>query len=92
MTKLLEFLTDLAANPRKQSAFAQTPTAVIEAAGLTEAERAVLESRNSTRVAAAFADELVPVAIAFREPDPDPSPDPDPLPDPDPDSDPLEDN
>ena len=81
MTKLLEFLTDVAANPQKQVAFLQGSQGVLEAAGLTQAELSAIASKDSTRVAAAFADELYPVAIALREPDPDPTPDPDTDPD-----------
>ena len=88
LSKLFNFLTDVAANPQRQVAFAQSPTAVMDAAGLTQADRAILEGRQTGKIAAAFADELPVLSIAHREPDPDPSPDPDPTPDPEPPSDP----
>ncbi|MCL1472346.1 hypothetical protein [Argonema antarcticum] len=92
MSKLYELLTDLATNPHKQAAFAQSPTAVMDAAGLTEVERAIVKSGERAKIIAAFADELPVLSIAFREPDPDPSPDPDPTPDSGPDSEPSEGN
>ncbi|MFB2919718.1 hypothetical protein [Aerosakkonema funiforme] len=84
MTKLYELLTDLATNPQKQAAFAQSPSAVMDAAGLTEVEQAIVKSGERAKIMAAFADELPVLSIAHREPDPDPSPDPDSSPDSDP--------
>ena len=78
MSNVLNFLTDLAVNPTNQEAFTQAPTAVMEAAGLSQADQAVLKSGNNATVAAAFADELSEPGFIYGDPGPDPRPDPDP--------------
>ncbi|RKZ78247.1 MAG: hypothetical protein DRR19_26740 [Candidatus Parabeggiatoa sp. nov. 1] len=78
MSDLFHFLTDLATNPRQQVAFANTPEALMEAAGLSKQEQAVVTSGNSDKVAVSFMDERFQPAIAVVDPNPDPLPDPDP--------------
>lgn len=92
MSKLLDFLTDLATNPQKQKAFGQTPVALMDAAGLSEADKAALSSGDKTKIAAPFADEFPHLAYGAIDPAPDPLPDPDPSPpaEPRPDSEPPE--
>lgn len=78
MDNLFTFLTDIAVNPNQQLAFAKQPHAVIVAAGLTEADKAVVESKSSSKIADLFANELPQLAALCIDPSPD-----DPLPDPD---------
>ena len=90
MSKLLDFLTDLATNPQKQKAFGQTPAALMDAAGLSEADKAALSSGDKTKISAL--DEFCQLAYSAIDPAPDPLPDPDPSPpaEPRPDSEPPE--
>ena len=81
MSNLFHFLTDLATNPRQQAAFARAPEAMMRAAGLAEADRAVLKAGDRVKVAAVYADELPELAFCMVDPNPDPMPDPDPPPD-----------
>jgi len=91
MNNLLHFLTGLAVEPKQQEMFAKSPTALIEAAGLSEASRAKLSTGDRAGVTTLFAEqlethELVAVmgSAVLTEPGPDPIPDPDPEPIPDP--------
>ncbi|MEH1814230.1 MAG: hypothetical protein V7K26_31660 [Nostoc sp.] len=78
MTQLLDFLTDLAIDPKKQQAFEKEPDALMAAARLSESERSTIKSRNSSQITAIFADEYFQPALTVGEPNPDPLPDPDP--------------
>ena len=83
MSNLLHFLTNLAINPREQEAFAKYPDAVMDKAGLSKSDRAMLKSGDGAQIAVTFADKLFQYAFFITDPNPDPFPDPDP-----PDSDP----
>jgi hypothetical protein len=92
MSNLLDLLTDLAIDLKKQSAFINNPSSLMDEVGLTEAEQTAMMSSETAKIAALFAEERVTFAITFFDPGPDPSPDPDPFPpspppDPQPDSD-----
>ena len=92
MSNLLDLLTDLALDTKKQSAFLNNPSSLMDEVGLTEAEKTAIMSGENAKIAALFADERVPLAITAVDPGPDPLPDPDPFPpspppDPKPDSD-----
>jgi hypothetical protein len=92
MSNLLDLLTDLALDTKKQSAFINHPHSLMDGVGLSEAEQAAMMSGESAKIAALFADERVPLAITAGDPGPDPLPDPDPFPpsppeEPEPDSD-----
>ena len=92
MSNLLDLLTDLALDTKKQSVFINKPSSLINEVGLTEAEQTAMMSVETAKIAALFAEERVPLAISAVDPGPDPSPDPDPFPpsppsDPQPDSD-----
>jgi len=92
MSNLLDLLTDLALDTKKQSAFLNNPSSLMDEVGLTEAEQTAMMSGENAKIAALFADERVPLAITAVDPGPDPLPDPDPFPpssppDPKPDSD-----
>ncbi len=84
MSKLLDFLTDLAIDPQKQQAFARFSEAFMDAAGLSEADKTALKSGDKAKVAAPFAEEFPDLACGAFDPVPDPLPDPDPLPPPPP--------
>ncbi|MFB2972500.1 hypothetical protein ACE1CD_26370 [Aerosakkonema sp. BLCC-F183] len=85
MSKLLNFLTDIAINPKQQIAFAQQPKTVTDAFGLSEMDKALIESKSRTKITAFFADNLTPLAEICNDPNPeDPFPDPDPEPEPEP--------
>jgi hypothetical protein len=84
LSKLLDFLTELAINPRKQEAFIKSPDVVMKAASLSASDKIALKSRDKTQVAAPFAEEFPQMSYAVIEPNPDPLPDPDPLPPPPP--------
>ncbi len=85
MSQLFHLLTDLALDPKKQSVFINNPNALMEEAGLSEAEQTAMLSKEAAKITALFADEPVPLAMTFGDPGPDPLPDPDPCPPPDPD-------
>lgn len=95
MSNLFDLLTDLALDTKKQSAFLNNPSSLMDEVGLTEAEQTAMMSGENAKIAALFADERVPLAITIVDPGPDPLPDPDPFPpsppsppsDPQPDSD-----
>ncbi|MCC3436504.1 MAG: hypothetical protein EAZ39_11270 [Oscillatoriales cyanobacterium] len=92
MSNLLDLLTDLALDPKKQSAFINNPSSLMDEVGLTEAEQTAMMSGENATIAAIFAEERVPFAITLVDPGRDPLPDPDPFPpspppDPEPDSD-----
>ena len=92
MSQLFHLLTDLALDTKKQSAFLNNPSSLMDEVGLTEAEKTAIMSGENAKIAALFADERVPLAITAVDPGPDPLPDPDPFPpssppDPKPDSD-----
>ena len=78
MSNLYNFLTDLATNPAQQMAFTQNPQAVMQQAGLTEIDQAILKSNNQAEVTAVYADELDEPSFCMVDPNPDPMPDPDP--------------
>jgi hypothetical protein len=91
MSKLFHLLTDLALDTKKQSAFLNNPSCLMDEVGLSEAEQTAIASKDSAKIAAFFADELISLAITTSDPGPDPLPDPDPFPpsppsDPEPDS------
>jgi hypothetical protein len=91
MDDLLGFLTDIAINPKQQTALAIHPDILIDTAGLSEADRAVVKSRSSEKIAAVFANELTTLAVLCADPNPDdPLPDPDPPSEPDPSEDKLD--
>jgi hypothetical protein len=88
LSQLLDFLTDLTTDIQKQRAFINTPEVVMDAAGLSNADRIALLSGDNAKIAAPFADEIL--QITCMEPTPDPMPDPDPAPpEPPPDSESL---
>ncbi|MBD1829204.1 hypothetical protein NDI47_06360 [Microcoleus vaginatus GB1-A2] len=92
MSNLLDLLTDLALDTKKQSAFLNNPSSLMEEMGLTEAEQTAMMSGENAKITALFAEERVTFAITVFDPGPDPLPDPDPFPpspppDPKPDSD-----
>lgn len=85
MTDLFQFLTELALDVKNQERFARNPKAVMDAAGLSAADKRVLGSQDRANIAAAFADELSTDEFAavmgscfVGDPGPDPTPDPDP--------------
>jgi hypothetical protein len=78
VANLLHFLTDLAVNPAKQMSFINYPHAVMTAAGLSQMEQTIIESRNRRQISSIFADTRVPMANICGDPGPDPLPDPDP--------------
>jgi hypothetical protein len=80
MSSLFDFMTDLATNPAQQVAFTQNPEAVMQQAGLAEADQAILRSGNQAEVTAMYADELTEPSFCIMDPNPDPMPDPDPPP------------
>ncbi|MBH8578322.1 hypothetical protein I8752_36375 [Nostocaceae cyanobacterium CENA369] len=80
MSKLFYLLTDLALDTNKQSIFINNPCSLMDEVGLSEAEQTAMMSKESTKIAALFADELVQLAITSGDPGPDPLPDPDPFP------------
>ncbi len=92
MSNLLHFLTDLATDPKKQRAFVKVPAALMDAAGLSEADKAAIESGDKAKIAAPFVAEFPEIACAAFDPAPDPLPDPDPSPpaEPLPDSEPSD--
>jgi len=88
MTRLFDFMLNLATDPRQQALLSADPTALIEAANLAEADKAALKSSDSAKVTAALLGELetkdlkaVLGAATLTDPGPDPEPDPDPIPD-----------
>lgn len=86
MKKMVDFLTDLAINPRQQTAFAVDPKAIMQAFGLSDVEQALLTRGDPAQIATAIADPAFQLASLFSDPSPDPWPDPDPpLPDDEPD-------
>lgn len=85
MSQLFHLLTDLALAPNKQRVFINNPSALMDEAGLSEAEQAAMLSKEAAKIAALFADQPVPLAVTMADPGPDPLPDPDPGPPPDPD-------
>jgi len=80
MSNLLDLLTDLALDTKKQSVFLNNPSSLMEEVGLSEAEQTAIMSGETAKIAALFADERVPLAITAVDPGPDPLPDPDPFP------------
>ncbi|MEP6518496.1 hypothetical protein [Microcoleus vaginatus] len=80
MSNLLDLLTDLALDTKKQSAFLNNPSSLMDEVGLTEAEQTAMMSGENAKIAALFAEGRVPFAITFVDPGPDPLPDPDPFP------------
>lgn len=92
MSKLFHLLTDLALDMKKQSAFLNNPSSLMNEVGLSEAEQTAIASKEFAKIATFFADEQISLAITTSDPGPDPLPDPDPFPpsppsDPQPDSD-----
>jgi hypothetical protein len=73
-------LTDLATDTRKQTAFAYNPEMVMELAGLSEADKAILKSSDANQISAAFTTKQTVLAVGCIEPGPDPLPDEDPFP------------
>ncbi|NET62413.1 MAG: hypothetical protein F6K47_41820 [Symploca sp. SIO2E6] len=88
MSKLFHLLTDLALDTKKQSAFINNSSSVMNEVGLSKAEQRAIGSKDSTKIAALFTDKQVPAALTFADPGPDPLPDPDPYPIPDPEPEP----
>jgi len=87
MSNLLDLLTDLALDPKKQSAFINNPSSFMDGVGLSEAEQTAMMSGENAKITALFAEERVSLAYTLGDPGPDPLPDPDPFP-PSPPSDP----
>lgn len=56
MHNLLNFLEDLARDPRNLEQFEQDSEAVLRTADLSDAERDLVRSRDSRLIASAFAD------------------------------------
>jgi hypothetical protein len=83
LSTLFHFLTDLATDPKKQTAFWNTPDTVIEEAGLSEADKVMLKSGDKNKISAAFTSEFTVLAVACVDPGEDPLPDPDPPSEPD---------
>ncbi|CAM2009836.1 hypothetical protein [Acanthopleuribacter pedis] len=74
MSTVLDFMTQLAADPRQQADFAQNPEQSLRAAGFaagSQEARDVLKTRD-------FA--MVNGSLTLSDPGPDPLPDPDPFP------------
>ncbi|WP_437801710.1 hypothetical protein [Sorangium sp. So ce693] len=65
---LMFFIADLARDPNLQAAFAEDPEHTMEAAGLSDPQRAVLRSRDPKRIADAVAREVE--RLPMRSPDP----------------------
>ena len=86
MSNLLHFLTELVLEPQKQETFIEFPDAVMNAAGLSEVDKALLKSADKTRIAAPFTEEFPQMSYWAIEPNPDPLPDPHPIPPPPPPS------
>ncbi|MEM9542948.1 MAG: hypothetical protein AAGA60_26080 [Cyanobacteria bacterium P01_E01_bin.42] len=80
MSQLLEFLTNLAVEPRQQQAFELTPSLAIAKAGLSQAEQAAIESQTKGAIANILATEDFQAALIAAVPNEDPIPDPDPPP------------
>ena len=80
MSKLLDLLTDLALDSKKQSVFINNPNILIEEVGLSKAEQTAIASGEGTKITALFANEQIPLAVTTSDPGPDPLPDPDPFP------------
>lgn len=91
MSNLFDFLTDLALDTKKQSAFINDPSFLMNEVGFTEVEQTAMVSGENAKIAALFAKEKVCFAITMIDPGPDPLPDPDPFP-PSPPSDPQPDS
>ncbi|HMN27767.1 MAG TPA: hypothetical protein PKE45_06375, partial [Caldilineaceae bacterium] len=58
MNNLLHFLIATALDPRQQEMFAKNPTALMAAAGLSEASRVKLSVGDRTSVTTLFAEQL----------------------------------
>lgn len=56
-TKLLDFLVDLATNPRLLKTYRRDPVRAMADAGLPEEDQAHLLSKDQTRISEAFAGE-----------------------------------
>lgn len=80
LNNLFDFLVNLATSPKQQLSFASTPKQFIEASGLAELDRQLVESGGKDGISVAFGSELSVLAIAVTDPIDDPLPDPDPEP------------
>lgn len=78
MNNLFDVLIDLATAPKKQLAFAGAPKQFMEALGLAELDKQLIESGQKERIDAAFASEKSVLAVGCFDPVEDPLPDPDP--------------
>jgi hypothetical protein len=78
LNNLFDFLIDLAIAPKKQLAFAITPKQFMEASGLAELDKQLIESGQKDNISNALASELSVLAVATVDPVEDPLPDPDP--------------
>ena len=58
MAELLHFLSDLLRDDEKQKDFNANPDAVMDAAGLSDAEKAAISSQDPTRVSPLLEKEL----------------------------------
>lgn len=83
MSNLFDFLTDLAANPQKQLVFSKQPDTLMEVAGLSDADKVLLKSREKDQISTALGNELAVLAFSCVDPGEDPLPDPDPPSEPD---------
>jgi len=88
MSRLVEFITQMAVDPVRQVQFAADPKACLADASLSPADKAALLSGNREDVTAAAAQALPPAHLAavmgncfVADPGPDPDTDPDPWPD-----------
>ena len=70
MNNLFDLLLDLATDPKKQLTFASNPMQLMEASGLAELDRQLIDTT--------LASELSVLAIGLADPTDDPFPDPDP--------------
>ena len=77
MSQLLELLTNLAIEPSQQQAFELTPGIVMAEAGLSQWEKAAIESKTKSRITEIVAREDFQVALTVAIPEQDPIPDPD---------------
>ncbi|MBP0020107.1 MAG: hypothetical protein J7647_21450 [Cyanobacteria bacterium SBLK] len=77
MSQLLEFLTNLAVEPKRQQAFELTPSLAIAQAGLSQVEQAAIASQTKGAIADIFTTEDFQAALVVAVPDEDPIPDPD---------------
>lgn len=89
MSHMIDFLTDMAVNPKMQEMFWEHPRMIMASVGLTETVQVGFSSQNNASVTSVVIDELLTNELAtvvgscgMADPGPDPSPDPPPPPPP----------